>query len=929
MRVQTGPLGNTTITASHDVIVASGGPAGCAAAATAAGALWRTPGWRIWTRGIRTEAYVSAILLAVAGHAAELHVSPNGDDANPGSADKPFKTINAAAQQAQAGDTVLVHAGTYRETVAPANSGVEGTPIVYRPFENAPVIISGAEVITGWSKDGDAWKAARPGDFYKSVYNYSDQVFADGTMLLQARWPNTPHDQLSYPQQATITTFLSKTRDQETRWTTAVFEDDVCPFETIGKNLVGAKMTLQPSYKAWSWTSTGTVEKTEATEAGGTRFTYKTRNDNGRDGKSEVYDVGAKYFVFDKKELLDAPGEWFHDTATGQLYVRLPGDADPTLGKVTVEARARDFAFNLSEKAYITVQGFELFACTLTTDDKACTGIGWQPDGRTNYPWRGSDGEHPLANHIVVDGVKARYVSHYNDQSGDFFMTFGFNTGIVMGGRDNLIQNCDIQYSAGNGISLYGLRNKALRNHIRDVSYNQQDCAGITTHGGALKSYDLEIGHNTITRTGRSGLTLRNLYNSTPGSGVTRIHHNDISQFMIQDHDGGGMYTFGIPSGFVRIDHNLVHDGYGSARGIYVDYGHEYVVDHNVIWNVQSPLYLLVSTNLMVYNNTLVDLHSGSDYQGLLFGVRDNNHGGVVQNNVGITQRPTIHGNDFYTWYIGKDVQVDSTNLRWDGRYGSDTDPRMADMLGHDYRPTAASPLYHKGSLVKDASFTREGKTTLVKAYNDPNDGAPNIGAYEGCAPAATAPGENLAAGKTVTASSSKEDEKEGLGAAKLTDGVINADKKAMSAGWRSSADLDRQHGEWVQIDLGAPTSFARVDLYPRNDGPTQPYGWDRGQIGRGLPEKLTVLASDGPEFKTGVKTLAAEDAVYERAHAWSYRFAPVTARYIRIFGEDLIPYPYERDRKNREYFMQLGEVQVFAESKPAPEIPFPGAKGD
>jgi len=41
-------------------------------------------------------------------------------DENPGTAQRPLKTINAAAQIAQPGDTVLVRAGTYRERVATA-----------------------------------------------------------------------------------------------------------------------------------------------------------------------------------------------------------------------------------------------------------------------------------------------------------------------------------------------------------------------------------------------------------------------------------------------------------------------------------------------------------------------------------------------------------------------------------------------------------------------------------------------------------------------------------------------------------------------------------------------------------------------------------------------------------------------------------------
>ena len=56
----------------------------------------------------------------------EIHVNnghPNASDANDGSEDRPKKTINAAAQIATPGTRVLIHGGTYRETVQPAMSG--------------------------------------------------------------------------------------------------------------------------------------------------------------------------------------------------------------------------------------------------------------------------------------------------------------------------------------------------------------------------------------------------------------------------------------------------------------------------------------------------------------------------------------------------------------------------------------------------------------------------------------------------------------------------------------------------------------------------------------------------------------------------------------------------------------------------------------
>jgi hypothetical protein len=41
----------------------------------------------------------------------DLHVATTGSDRADGSADRPLRTVNHAAQLAQPGDTVIVHAG--------------------------------------------------------------------------------------------------------------------------------------------------------------------------------------------------------------------------------------------------------------------------------------------------------------------------------------------------------------------------------------------------------------------------------------------------------------------------------------------------------------------------------------------------------------------------------------------------------------------------------------------------------------------------------------------------------------------------------------------------------------------------------------------------------------------------------------------------
>ena len=52
------------------------------------------------------------------------------------------------------GDTVKVHAGTYREWVSPANGGTAEHRIVYESAGDGEVVITGAEPVSDWTDVG-------------------------------------------------------------------------------------------------------------------------------------------------------------------------------------------------------------------------------------------------------------------------------------------------------------------------------------------------------------------------------------------------------------------------------------------------------------------------------------------------------------------------------------------------------------------------------------------------------------------------------------------------------------------------------------------------------------------------------------------------------------------------------------------------------
>ncbi len=111
----------------------------------------------------------------------KYHVAKNGNDANEGSAAKPFLTIQRAADVAQPGDVITVHKGIYRERVDPPRGGTsDDQRIVYQAAPGETVTIKGSEVVTGWERvKGDIWKVVLPNSFFGDFNPFDDLIRGD------------------------------------------------------------------------------------------------------------------------------------------------------------------------------------------------------------------------------------------------------------------------------------------------------------------------------------------------------------------------------------------------------------------------------------------------------------------------------------------------------------------------------------------------------------------------------------------------------------------------------------------------------------------------------------------------------------------------------------------------------------------------------
>ena len=156
-------------------------------------------------------------------HSAEYFVATDGSDGNPGTEARPWKTIGRGVQSLQPGDTLLIKAGTYRETVTMHRSGTQANPIRIRayPGDEGKVIINAAEPVTNWRKctgPGDCagnpyWENIYVADVAALVQSHPDsafavrQVFQHGELLKRSRYPDRGWSYpTSVPDQQTVFT---------------------------------------------------------------------------------------------------------------------------------------------------------------------------------------------------------------------------------------------------------------------------------------------------------------------------------------------------------------------------------------------------------------------------------------------------------------------------------------------------------------------------------------------------------------------------------------------------------------------------------------------------------------------------------------------------------------------------------------------------
>jgi hypothetical protein len=518
----------------------------------------------------------SSITAVAAGNT--YYVSTTGSDSNSGTLSQPFLTINHAAQVAQAGDTVIIRGGTYRETVTPANSGTSTAPITYESYPGEKATINGCNLITGWT--------SYSGSIYQAPMNWTmgtgrDEVFVDGNVLVQARYPNVNSSgKVAYP--SSVTSPLWPVKGDFT----SVYQSS--PIQVTSSSLLNQadnywQGAIYDGGHGWMWcwqsglVSSSTNGALTITQPSGqwwfnlSGYNYCTYNQQGE--------------ITNSMNCLTYAGGW--QNQNNKLYLWTTDSSNPS--SHVVEAKARNLAFNLSNTNYINIVGINIFACSITMyHANNCTING------CNMSY--------ISHFLLWDDSRDGYIDNYTQQTSSGAPQLG-EVGIYVGGNYDVVENSTIAYSSGAGLILAGLDTTVTNNNIHDCGYASTYLGGIFITFDPTAGLNSERGghvitYNNIYNIGRSAIDWSSEYLQYPGQQTpydgSTIAYNQIHDACLLGQDGGAIYswTVSLNANGIRtqVYNNLIYNVWGQewCALCYAD-NYTYGIDYhdNVLW--QEP----------------------------------------------------------------------------------------------------------------------------------------------------------------------------------------------------------------------------------------------------------------------------------------------------------------------------------------------------
>jgi parallel beta-helix repeat protein len=484
-----------------------------------------------------------------------------GNDANPGTQAAPWKTLaRAASAKLISGQALYLACGqTWRETLALGVAQLASDTHIAgygAACATSKAIVSGAENLSGsWRKSGKIWVKK-----VSTTLPKVSRLFVNGVTLRTAQWPN-------YGGVGNEYALASATMVTGRQTLLASVADAV---QLAGKDLVGA--TVQVRSKPWY-----IDQRTVQGYAAGA-LTLDTPTNYPMEG-------GSGYVLQDKLWMMDAPGEFFHDTVNGMLYVYPQGaSAQSNLNGALVEGAVRDSALLITGVQNVTVSNVR---ATMTRGDGIAV---------INAPG------------VRLDGIEASG----NARSG---VRIALNTQLPVGVAGATIANSllsdnwqyGVDASAANGVYITG--NTVMQTGTLGTA-GWSHAAIMIGDGGAVSG-------NTIDQAAYHGIRYS-------GGGGSVISDNLITNFCTRLTDGAGVYTWNGPKTAPRttgLGSVVRNNRIGSAKanlngvaglssplviGIYLDdFSQNALVQGNTVFNVPFGIKVHNSSNHTIDSNQI------------------------------------------------------------------------------------------------------------------------------------------------------------------------------------------------------------------------------------------------------------------------------------------------------------------------------------
>ena len=308
----------------------------------------------------------AVMLISACGGNKTVYVSPDGDDTNPGTVSKPFKTLSHAVEAANAMATptrIILKDGEYPLDGTVEVKGISGLRI--EAAKGAAPVLTGEIRLEGWTRSDEATLSEAESrqvcsDFMKDIWvadlhkagiedvggvigrsNRID-IYFNGKRLHPARWPNEGYTRSGKALGATPTgpNYAGYTGSVE-----GIFE---YTDERIDR-WAGEKEPYVHGYWFWDWSED--YNKVESINP--SKRTISVAEPYHGYG----YRDGFRYYGLNLLCELDTKGEYYLDREAGRLFILAPDGFDPAGGQVTASLFSKPYMLEAENCKDLTIEG--------------------------------------------------------------------------------------------------------------------------------------------------------------------------------------------------------------------------------------------------------------------------------------------------------------------------------------------------------------------------------------------------------------------------------------------------------------------------------------------------------------------------------------------------------------------------------------------